>query len=89
MFSKINNLLWHFLTKSNHLLTLKIKDKKYFDKTVLKSENILVTGVFFWIKDPTGSGSGSGPETLLKSIKPLSHKYMLKEGMGVNGKRTI
>ena len=24
----LNNLLWHFLTKSKHLLTLKIKDKK-------------------------------------------------------------
>ena len=34
MFSKINNFLWHFLTKSKHYMTLKIKDKKkYLDET--------------------------------------------------------
>ena len=31
---KINNFLWHFLTKSNHLMTLKIKNKNYLDETV-------------------------------------------------------
>ena len=28
MFSKINNFLWYFYTKSKHLMTLKIKGKK-------------------------------------------------------------
>ena len=28
MFVKINKFLWPFLTKSKHLMTLKIKDKK-------------------------------------------------------------
>ena len=34
MWSKINNFLWLFLSKSKHLMILKIKDKKYFDETV-------------------------------------------------------
>ena len=34
MFSKINIFFWHFLTNSNHLMTLKIKDKKSLDETV-------------------------------------------------------
>ena len=28
MFSKIYNFLWYFYTKSKHLMSLKIKDKK-------------------------------------------------------------
>ena len=36
-------------------MTLKIKEKNYFDKTVfytiLYNEKIWITGVFFWIKD--------------------------------------
>ena len=35
MFSKINIFLWHFPTKSEHPMTLKIKDKKYLNETVL------------------------------------------------------
>ena len=35
MFSKINIFfVWHFLTKSKHLMTLKIKDKNYLDETL-------------------------------------------------------
>ena len=34
MFSRINNFLWYLYTKSNHLMTLQIKDKNNFDETV-------------------------------------------------------
>ena len=58
MFSKINNFLWHFDTKSKHLMTPKIKDKKkYFDETVfltiLYNERIIITWGLFVDK---GSG---------------------------------
>ena len=42
--------LWHFLTKSKHLMTLKIKD------TFIWRENLNYRGLFV----DTGSGSGSG-----------------------------
>ena len=50
MFNKINNFLWYFYTESNHLMTLKIKEKKYVDETVvytiLYNHKIRIT-VFF------------------------------------------
>ena len=34
MFRKINICIWHFLTKFNHLMTLKINKDKQLDETV-------------------------------------------------------
>ena len=73
MFSKINYFLWHFLTKSKHLMTLEIKDKiiiltkLYFIQKILYNEKIRVTRVFLWIKDPDpGNPKRPDPNTGLK-----------------------
>ena len=36
MLSIINTFFGHYLTISEHLMTLKIKEKMYFDKTVFE-----------------------------------------------------
>ena len=38
IFSKINIFLWHFLMKFNHLMTLKIKDKKFGRNCILDND---------------------------------------------------
>ena len=42
--SKINIFLWHFLTKSKHPITLKIKDKKLFGRNCILDS--FITGKF-------------------------------------------
>ena len=61
MFNKIKKNVWHFLTKSNHLMTLKIKDTKLFGRNCIldndiKRENLNYKCLFV----DKGSGSGSG-----------------------------
>ena len=49
MFAKITNFLWHFYTKSEHLMTLKIKEILFDDTvfyTILYYEKIRITWVF-------------------------------------------
>ena len=45
-----------FLTKSIHIMTLKIKDKNYLNEivflTILNNKKIWVTGVILWLKNP-------------------------------------
>ena len=60
MLSKINIFLWHFLTKSKHLMTLKIKDKKLFARNCILDLNY--RGLF------VDKGSGSGSATLLYTM---------------------
>ena len=56
MFSKIHNFLWDFPTKSKHLITLKIKDKKiiltnlYFRQFYIP-RNLELQGSL-WVNDP-------------------------------------
>ena len=57
MFSNVNSFLWHFLTKSKHPMTLKIKDKKkLFGRNCILGNFITrkfeLQGVFLWIKNP-------------------------------------
>ena len=40
MFSIINIFLWHFLTKSSYLMTLKTKDKKLFGRNFILDNDI-------------------------------------------------
>ena len=45
MFSKINNFLCHFYTKSQHFMTLKIKD----NKIILSSSSYEILHFFSWV----------------------------------------
>ena len=59
MFSKINIFVWHILTKSKHLVTLKIKDKKII-LTTLYFRQFYITRKFELQGSFVDKGSGSG-----------------------------